>query len=148
RKLKNVVEIIECRRQRDSEAGSGRLIECAYLVGRKQGSVAGAVGQAKAPAATLLPSDPKTAPGGTVLPCHGVIQLKAAAGVKGGDSLSKSQAGGGNRDQRRADGDASGAVRRLRRELVVAEEEVRKTEIVDEVWAEDAGDTKQALIGP
>src|SRR5262249_18377214 len=56
--------------------------------------------------------------------------------------------GGGNRDQRRADSDASRAVRKLRRQLIVTEEEVRIAEIVHQVWAEDAGGAKQALIGP
>src|SRR5262245_11778770 len=102
----------------------------------------------QSPRRDYAPSRCQNAPVCTALPCHGVIQLKAAAGVKGGGGLSKGQAGGRNRDQRRADGDASRAVRKLRRELVVAEKEIRKTEIIHEVWAEDAGDTKQALIGP
>src|SRR5262245_5560314 len=74
--------------------------------------------------------------------------MKAPPQVKRKSRISEEQAGLGDIDDGRADSKTSVTVLVGWRQFAGADEEIRKAEIIDQVWPEDTGQTQHALVGP
>ena len=116
--------------------------------GEKSMSVAGSFDHTSRTSAVILPIDAEMDAMSAALPSHGVVQLEAPAWVECGGGRPNGQAGGGNRNRRCSDTDASPAVLLFRGELLVTDKEIGIAEIIHQIWAQGAGHTQQALIRP
>src|SRR5207237_5124847 len=99
-------------------------------------------------ASIVLPIHAKAGAVGAPLPGHRLIQVKSPAWTERGGGLTNGQRCLRNGYSGRANTQAARAVLFHGRKLIVAEEEVRKTEIIHERRTKYARNSQHALVDP